>query len=128
VFRLRVNSNDELEVTTARTDCFYRYSSTGELLERKDNVRFSLNEYDYKEGNQCMGPASSTYRIRSSFLFPSIEKTSLAGKSTVVSMSISKWLIMGPFPAWFFLILGLIMHGVLDRLKKKRRRNLDNSN
>ncbi|MBN2295349.1 MAG: hypothetical protein JXM70_23160 [Pirellulales bacterium] len=122
-FRIRINQSDDLEVATVRDDDYYRFSPDGELLEKKNDDLY--DSFGSQNEDQCQGPDSSVYQIHSRFMFPVVVKTSPKGKKKiVVSTPFKKWIFMGPFPAWFFWMIGvlIVMYLNKDDLIRRMRR------
>jgi len=120
-FRIQVNEKDELEVATARTNRLYRFSPEGELLEQRDDVHHFFADFGTQGERQCRGPENSVYQIPTALLFPSVVKISSSGqKTTVVSVPLYKWFVMGPFPAWLFWMVAILLLGGMQYLDKKK--------
>jgi hypothetical protein len=123
-FRIRVNRNDEIEVATARNDRFYRFSSKGDLIEQRENVHHFFADFGDEGDKQCRGPDGSIYQIRSALLFPHVVRITPAGQeTTVVSVPIYKWFIMGPLPGWFFWMIAIFILSGLARHEKREQKN-----
>jgi hypothetical protein len=119
-YRIRVNENDELEVATVRTSTLFRFSPSGEMLEKRQRAQHAYADFGIEGERQCRGPDGSVYRIRRALLFPSVVKTSPSGEqSTVVSVPFHKWLVMGPHPAFLFWIAAMLLFGGVYYLGKK---------
>jgi hypothetical protein len=128
-FRFRVNKNDELEVGTSRTDLVYRFSPSGELLERKNDIKHRFFDELGSEGEiQCYEPYNILYKIPTSTLFPSVVRITPSGQTrTVVSVPFQKWLLMGPLPAILYWFAGMILLAIAYHLEKKRKSNPKNT-
>lgn len=121
VFRLRVNAQEDLEVATARTRIFLRFSSAGESLEQRHDAR-ALEEFGPKNERRWTTSDGTTYEIERSFLLPSISKHKNAERETLIFRPLCLWIFMGPFPAWMlFAVGGLLFARLEGRLRLKRR-------
>jgi hypothetical protein len=121
VFRLRVNPQDELEVATARTRMFLRFSPMGELLEQRHDPN-AFGEFGSENERRWTTANGTTYEIDRVFLFPSVSKRQNSKRVTVVATPLYQWLFMGPFPAWLlFAVGGLVYAALNERLRFKRR-------
>jgi len=107
-FRIRNNLNDDLEIATARNDMYYIYSLEKGLIKSiHDPKRF--DEFGIEHEKSTRDGDGNTYRIRG-WLFPRIEKISASGiKNKLITVPLKKWVLMGPFPAWFFGAAGTII-------------------
>lgn len=120
-FKIRVNPQDELEAVTARTNMFYRFAPTGEVIEkRQEEDRTGSLFGSFDGGKSRIELADGTvYTTRWSLLFPSVVKISPNGQMTkLVTVPFHKWLIMGPFPAWFLWMIGIAILGWIQRHSK----------
>lgn len=121
VFRIRVNSNDELEVATARTRMLLRFSPAGELLEQRRDAR-AFEQFGPNNERRWTDSDGTTYEIDRSFLLSSISKHKNAERETLIVTPLYLWFFMGPFPAWLLFALGgLLFAGLEGRLRLKRK-------
>jgi len=116
-YRIRINNDDELEIATARNDSFYRFSSDGKLLETKKNVDHFYGEFGSLGQKKCRGPNNSKYEIKWGTLFPQVIEVASSGEQrTVVSTPLHKWFVMGPQPAWLFIMASMGLLFLLYKL------------
>lgn len=121
-FRLRVNEQDEIEVATARTNGYFRFNSTGKLLEgflSEDDADDQMRSFpDLLRVKVADG---TIYVARRLLLFPAIRKEHTDGSSiTLVSVPFYKWVLMGPFPASLFWFIAILLLNWKDgRMQRK---------
>jgi hypothetical protein len=120
MFKIRVNAKDEIEVVTARTDAFFRYDATGTLLEEyRSEERSDKLLSTFQSQNQVEVADSIVYVSRRLLLFPAIIKLTADGRrTTLITTPIHKWVFMGPFPAWLFWLIAILLLQWKDRQKK----------
>ena len=122
IFRIRMTRNDELEVVTARKDMYYRFSPQGELLEAWHTDGKLFHHFGPSSSSECSGADGTVYQVHYQWLSPSVVKVDPSGKrTTVVSTPFRKWIIMGPYPAWLFLMAGVLILMVLNKDKVFRK-------
>ena len=117
-FRIRLNSDDQLEVATARNDMFYIFDHNGLIIDQKSNVDHFFDEFG-EEGERIYSDnkMGTLYSIRGGLLFPHIVKKDLLGnETTVVSTVWYKWLVMKPLPAWLFIAIAALLQIVKNRV------------
>jgi hypothetical protein len=106
-FRLRVNEANQLEVATTRKATLFRFDTNGELLEQRGSpgiyTAFNSDTDRSAEHNDAL------FTIVNPLMFPAIIRTSRDGirSEVVVRQSLFYWILMGPFPAWLFLTIGV---------------------
>jgi hypothetical protein len=118
-FKLTLDEKDQLHVATARQGFHYVFDAQGNLLQKQENAlqyfqEISTDEQQYKWRDR----RGDIYKIEPySLIFPQITKTTIAGQtSTIISTPIYKWLVMEPFPAWFFIVFGIIISSAISKL------------
>jgi len=122
VFRMRINARDELEVATARKGMLYRFAPGGQLIEKKSNRYRAFAEFGSAGESHCVGPDESSYDIEVPRLSSVVVKTAASGGSReIVSVPLHKWLLMGPFPAWFFWMGAVLLLSGLHLIKKRQQ-------
>lgn len=108
-FKISLSNDNDLEVKTARENTFYKFNKNGELIKQE---KYNENTYDnsYSNEYEYRDRDKNFFQIKNPLLFPHIVKTSSDRKQTViVSMPFTDWLLMGPFPAWIFSVIGMIL-------------------
>jgi hypothetical protein len=128
-FRIRINQNDELEVATVRNDKLYRFGKDGTLVTELSDVHHYYGEFGETGETQCYDEKQKvTYQIRWSPFSTYIEKKNASGKTKViVKTPFNKWLFQGPYPAWFFGIVGALIYGFTMKHPLKYLLGLDRS-
>lgn len=120
--RMRVNSDDELEVATARSDLLYTFAEDGRLISVlpdshsfDDFGRLSESQwYDESDG--------TTYVARHTLTFPTLTKrTPDRQEAVAIRTPLHEWVFMGPFPAIVWLMVGVCIRGIADRWRGVRR-------
>ena len=132
-FRIRINPNDELEVATVRNDKLYRFGKDGTLVAELSDVHHYFNEFgEIGETQYYDEKQNVTYQIRwSPFGAYVIKKSSSGQRIIIVRTPFHKRLFQGPFPAWFFAMVGALIYACtmkhplnyllgLDRIDKDR--------
>jgi hypothetical protein len=121
LFWIRINSNDELEVAAARGNKRYIFDKDGNLLSNRSNVPNYTEGFDTKGKNYCYDQKRDiTYQIRPIlqmfFLGKHVVKKDKSGKETVIVQTpFLKWLFMGTFPAFFFMVFSVFISFVFDQ-------------
>jgi hypothetical protein len=121
LFWIRINSDDYLEVAVAIGKKKYIFNKNGEQISLNINTPNYLEGFDTKREHYCYDSKRDImYRIRPilsmPFLGSNVIKKDASGKETVIiGTPISKWLFMGPFPAFFFVILSVIISVIFDQ-------------
>lgn len=120
-FKLKLDSQNHLNVATARNDMLYIFDENGILLSKKEIIDIydsfdSIDQYCFFDRNM------SKYAIKNSFAFPHIVETSPKGKSkTIVHISFLYWLFMMPFPGILFVLIGVLTLNWMYNEKFRRR-------
>lgn len=132
-FRIRINENDQLEVATVRNDELYVFEKDGTLVnELSGSGRYYFDifgetgETRYHDKRQ-----NTTYVKRLSLLGSYIVKENPSGeKRVIITTPFHKWLFMGPFPAWFFVMIagGVVVFVRKDPFKHLLRRKKEKNN
>jgi hypothetical protein len=112
-FRIRINQNDELEVATVRNDKLYRFGKDGTLVTELSDVDHYFDEFGETGETQYYDERQNvTYQIKWSPFGAYVIKRSASGEpKVIVKTPFHKWLFQGPYPAWFFGIVGAIVYG-----------------
>lgn len=120
IFWIRINSDDYLEVAVARGHKKYIFNKNGKQISLYINAPNYLEGFNKNEFT-CYDPKRDiTYQIRPilsmPFLGSNVIKNDVLGKETVIIRTpFSKWLFMGPFPSFFFVILSVIISVLFDQ-------------
>jgi hypothetical protein len=116
-FRIRINPNNELEVATARNDKLYRFGKDGTLVTELSDVGYYFSEFGKSGETQYYDEKQNvTYQIRWSLLGAYVVKKSASGeRKVIVKTPFHKWLFQGPNPAWFFLMVGILMFACTEK-------------
>lgn len=117
---IKINNDDQLEVAVARGDKRFKFDRNGNLLSHMTNVSDYLagfdkkSEYFYYDEKQRI-----TYQIKpilTSLFGKHIVEKDASGKETVIiGTPFLKWLFMGPFPAFFFIIFSALLSLIFDK-------------
>jgi hypothetical protein len=126
VFRIKVEDDKYVHIGTARNDIHYIFNTDGVLLKKDIEGKF-FADITNKCESQCRDVNGNIYKIEKHILFPNVSKTTPTGyKINLITTPLYLWFIMGPFPAWYICIIGIIMTGItgafiklLDKKKKK---------
>ena len=118
-FRLYVNNNDELEVATIRNEMYYRFKSSGTLIEKKKGGSKYYNDFGVESETLFLHKDGTAYEIGGTKLFPKITKTTPLGGTLTISNSFIRWLFMGPMPAWLFTSIPILL-GLAVKMNKDK--------
>jgi hypothetical protein len=126
-FRIRMNQSDQLEVATVRNDKLYVFEKDGTLVSELSDARHHFSDFGKAGERRCHDKKhNTTYLVRWSPLGSYIAKEGSSGEETIViRTAFHKWLFMGPFPAWLFLMAGIVLMWVSgDPLKRRPWKHL----
>jgi hypothetical protein len=121
--RLRVNQHDQLEVADDRRtrsgddfpDTLSTYDSNGDLIS-EEVVDGCYDEFGEESEKSCQDNNGNKYSIHNKYWWPHVIKTTNQGAETkAVKTPFHLWLILGPFPAWIFMAVGLVGLGKLNK-------------
>jgi hypothetical protein len=120
--RMRVNSDDRLEVATARTDLLYTFAGDGRLISVLSDSH-SFDDFGSTSEGKWRGEHDGTvYMARHTFTCPTLIKRTPDGQETVVIRTpLHKWVFMGPFPAFLWLVVGACIRGIANRRRRNSR-------
>ena len=118
-FRLHVNNNDELEVATIRNEIYYRFTDGGKLIEKKQGGEKYFNDFGIESETSFLHKDGTAYIISGSELLPKITKTKPSGETLTIANSFTKWLFMGPMPAWLFVMVPIVLRFIITQKKEK---------
>jgi hypothetical protein len=125
--RMKMNTDDQFEVATARKRRLYRFGPDGNLISvQPGNHSFhdfgeasETRYYDERDG--------TTYVARHGLMFPTVVKRTPDGReAAVITTPLHKWIFMGPFPAWIWVVLGACIRGV-DRRWRRHKKKLNDA-
>ncbi|RKY03801.1 MAG: hypothetical protein DRP56_10795, partial [Planctomycetota bacterium] len=126
VFRIKIDSENNLHVVTARGDHHYVFSTEGTLL--------SSSQVSPKEEDRLFGekwrPAvydrdGNSYNIHSPILFSRISKETPSGlQTTVVSDPFVLWFVKGPMPAWLWIPISFVLFWRIGKIEKRTKQRL----
>lgn len=120
-FWIRINSDDQLEVTTSRSKKRYIFNKNGSLLNEISRFSNYLDGFDKKSESYCYDKKRDiTYQIRPILLMPflgsHVVKKDAFGKETIIiGTPFIKWLFMCPFPAYVFIGFSVVISFVFDK-------------
>jgi hypothetical protein len=134
-FKIKINSNEQLEVATYRGRNKYIFSKEGSLLYRRSNDPSCLLGFERINNFSCYDQKRDlTYQINPILLPPVIlanatlispfgshvVKKDISGKETVIIQTpFYKWLFMGPFPGFLFMFIGGLLYSIVLGKKVK---------
>ncbi len=110
-FRIRINEDDYLEVATVRNDKLYRFDKNGNLVRESSDVRHYFSAFGKTGETRYYDQSENVnYFTRGSLLYAYIVKRDSSGQERVIIRTpLHKWLFQGPFPAWMFGVIGMIL-------------------
>ncbi len=108
-FRIKIKKDDELNVATVRNGLLLTYSLAKGLIDKQHDER-AFNDIGAESDNYVQCDDGTIYRVRGSIFYPHIVKRETSGKiETIIHLPFRKWLFMGPFPAFLFGFIGVII-------------------
>lgn len=134
-FKIKVNSDDKIEIMTYRGQRKYLFDKDGTLLNERKNLSTykvgfeQVDDFYYYDKKQEI-----TYQIKPILLPPVIlahstliapfgshvVKKDVSGKQTVIIKTpLYKWLFMGPFPSLLFILIGGLVYSIIIGKKVK---------
>ena len=111
-FRIRINKNDQLEVTTARNDKLYIFARDGTLISELSDVGHHFRNFGKSNEQRFYDKKHDIiYFWRPALLGPYIVKMDSSGEhKVIIKTPFHKWLFKGPFlPAFAFIAIGSLM-------------------
>jgi hypothetical protein len=114
-FRLRTNETGQLEVFVSRGDRLLTFNADGVLLTSK--IIGSDLSSDFND-NHDVSPGGWKVSVENTLFWPSLIRTDPAGNRKIITRTpLYLWLIMGPLPAWIFLLAGASLFRRSQRMR-----------
>ena len=129
-FKIKINSDGQLEVATYRGKNKYIFSNDGTLLYNRSNDSSYLLGFEKINDYYCYDEKRDiTYQIEPillpwpksmPFLGSHVVKKDASGTETVIIKTpFYKWLFMGPFPGFLFMFIGFPTYSIILGKKVK---------
>ena len=110
----------------------YLFEKDGTLVNKLSSVGHYFNDFGETGETRCHDKRNNTTYFRRSSLLGSyiVKRDSSGEEKVIVRTPFHKWLFMGPFPAWLFFMLGIIMFMFVSKNSFKRllRRGKERNN
>jgi hypothetical protein len=108
---IMIDKDNLLHIAVEGTDMHYIYSDDGVLMGEIEGEGEDLyNEIKSMGTHMCIDMNRNIYTIRGSWIYPHVVKTSTMEESgKIVAVPFYLWIIMAPFPAILYLILGFLL-------------------
>ncbi len=108
-FRIKVDEDDRVHVATARGGLHWIWDREGRLIHKAEDP----SQFEAFPASATTDRSGNRYEIRGRSLFPRVVRTDAEGRQCVmIATPWYLWIIQGPFPAWIFFFLGMIVWGV----------------
>jgi len=148
-FKIKINSDDKIEIMTYRGQIKYLFDKDGTLLYKRENSPSYKVGFEQVDDFYCYDRTQEiTYQLKPILLPPVILahstlispfgshvlKKDASGKQTVIIQSpFHKWLFMGPSPAFLIMIISGLLLSSLDQdfrnnmMAGMKRKNISNT-
>ena len=119
-FQIEIDKEEKLHVHTARGNKYFIFSKEGKLLHKEIPWSGEISSLGSFFKNDYTGNDGNTYTIRHHWYLPIVVKTNAKGKdSVIVSDPFFLWLLNGPFPVFFWIVLAVILRAVKYKISGK---------
>lgn len=108
-FRIIIDNDNMVSIATVRNKMLYQFNKDKMIISAiPDNNAYKefgeINEYQFTDKQDIV------FKLSNKFSFPSVIKQTPSGnETTIVSTSFYEWIFLGPFPAWLFVVFGIIV-------------------